>query len=183
MKLSIKALDGFIRGDFKKHILECYENFEILSEADLQAVAWHALKEFVEKNEPNKDRLKVLNKPYIKKLRAHPDLVIFKHRKPWLLIELKEQLKLSLHSAFRERARLLKAYTRLDPKPKRGYLVYVARYGHQKALRGPKGAGARYFFEIPIVMSEWRTKEHVAAWEKIFQTWGKYVSPTKEHAQ
>lgn len=177
MKPGLKDLHAYITGTFARVLREKYERFEILSEADLQALSWSLLQSFFQENDP-KRRFRVLNKPYLKDLRIHPDLVIFKRRKPWVLIELKERKRLTEQRARREWDRLIEVRKHL--RPRRAYLVYVARWGDGKALRGPKGAGAKFFFEVPIVLQSIWTDEHVAQWEKDFQKWSKYVATEEE---
>ena len=53
-------------------------------------------------------------------------------------------------------------------KVKRGYLLYVSRYGGKRVLKGPKGKGARFFFEIPISLENYRTTKYIKNWEKDF---------------
>ncbi|MGH9858972.1 MAG: hypothetical protein ACRD5F_02990 [Candidatus Acidiferrales bacterium] len=174
MKPGIKEFHAFLRGPFRKSIRETYEKYLILSEADLQAFAWSLIVEFFRENDPTGRRFRVLNKPYCKDLRIHPDLAVFKRSKPWVLVELKERRKLSVRSAKREWKRLIRAREHLCPK--RAYLVYVARYGDSKALDGPKGKGARYFFELPIVLEDSWTRERIQAWEPEFKKWSKFAS-------
>jgi hypothetical protein len=48
MKPGIKELHNFIKGPFSKQIRHAYEHLEILSEADLQAVAWSMIHNFLQ---------------------------------------------------------------------------------------------------------------------------------------
>jgi hypothetical protein len=174
MKPGIKEFHKFIKKPFAKQIRDAYERFEILSEADLQAFAWFLIREFLRQYDSSNKKFRVLNKPYFKDLHIHPDLVIFRRKKPWVLIELKERRQLTLKSAQKERNRLIKA--RKAVKPKRGYLIYVARWGSGRVLGGPKGLGARFFFEIPIVMDDMWPSERVSAWEEGFREWAKFAA-------
>jgi len=172
-KLGINALNKFLKTDLKVHLLEMYWDFRILSEADLQSVVWKLLNEFIARTDSKPERFKVLNKPYLKGLRIHPDIVIFRRGKPWVVIELKERRVLSELSARRELGRLLKSREKF--KAKKGYLLYVARYGDGRALRGPKGPAARFFFEVPIILQTVKTAESIKKWENDFRFWAKYV--------
>lgn len=175
MKPGIKEFDAFLTDTFVKQIRTDYEELKILSEADLQARAWLLIRDFLRPYDPTEKKLRVLNKLYLRRLGIHPDLAILRRKKPWVLIELKERRKLTTRSAKKERNRLLKAKKHLHPRPKRGYLVWVARWGNSKVLTGPKGPGAKFFFEVPIVLRETRTAEYVSKWEREFSMWAKYV--------
>jgi hypothetical protein len=175
MKPGIKEFHAFIKGSFSKHIRNAYEDLAILSEADLQALAWFLVRDFLLQYDPGARKFKVLNKPYFKDLRIHPDLAVFRRKKPWVLIELKERKKLTSRSARKEWNRLIRARKLL--KPKRAYLVYVARWGNGRVLTGPKGPGAKFFFEIPITLEDVWLPERIVAWEETFRKWAKYVSP------
>ena len=178
MKPGLKDLHEFLTGEFAKAIRELYENFRILSEADLQAVAWSLLDGYLKTNDPTRKRFRVLNKPYLKDLRIHPDLVVFKRRNPWVIIELKERKKLTEKRARKDWDRLIRVRRVLCPK--RAYLVYVARWGNGRALKGPKGPGAKFFFELPIVLQEVWRDDHVRKWEREFSVWSKYVAPREK---
>ncbi len=167
MGSGIKEFHNFVLHDFAKKIRYSYEQFNILSEADLQAIAWKLIGDFIEKHDTNR-KLKVFNKPFFKGLGIHPDLALFRKQKPWVLIELKERRRLSKGSAQKEWKRLIKARKSVRPKLKRGYLVYVARTGDGRILKGPKKKGARFFFEVPIVLGEMWPQERVAAWQREF---------------
>jgi hypothetical protein len=171
VKPGVKEFHDFLTGAFAKEVRSRYEQYQILSEADVQAFAWLLIKNFFEEYDPEGLRFRVFNKPYCKDLRIHPDLAVFKRGKPWVMIELKERKILSERSARREWDRLIAARKCL--RPKRGYLVYVARYGELKVLNGPKGAGARFFFEIPIVLEQFWTADRISSWERGFRHWSK----------
>jgi len=119
-------------------------------------------------------RFRVLNKPYLRALTTYPDLVIFKRQKPWVVIELKEQRQLSRVAAQKEWLKLIKARNALHPK--RGYFIYVARKGSRKVLSGPKGDGARFFFEVPIVLEHVWTPAKIDAWKIERRLWARYVA-------
>jgi hypothetical protein len=79
-----------------------------------------------------------------------------------------------------ERVKLLGAKKHLTPK--RGYLVYVARYGAKRALHGKKGKGAHYFFEVPLVLSQEMDKAELKQWRVEFRCWSQYVKNPETHA-
>src|SRR5712692_2761773 len=103
MRPGIKEFDAFIRDHFTKELRQAYEEHQVFCEADAQALAWALVRDFLQKfPETN---LRVLNKPYFKDVKIHPDLAVFKRDKPWVLLELKEGKKLTMATASRERAR------------------------------------------------------------------------------
>lgn len=173
-KIGILAFHKFLKNELRVEVLEKYWNYHILSEADLQSVVWHLISTFLSRHDPDGRRFKVLNKPYLRGLRIHPDIVVFRRRKPWVVIELKERKRLSPRSANSERDRLLKSRRLFGAR--RGYLIYVARYGDEKLIRGRKGAAARFFFEIPIILDTMHSLKSIKKWEADFKFWSKYVS-------
>jgi hypothetical protein len=60
-------------------------------------------------------------------------------------------------------------------RAKKGYLVYFARWGDKKILRGRKGKGAKFFFEVPIILETVMTKAEVTEWEKKFKKHAKFI--------
>jgi hypothetical protein len=76
-------------------------------------------------------------------------------------------------TAEKELNKLLHAKSVLHPK--RGYLVYVARYGRERVISGPKGEGGRYFFEVPIVLEQRIPKAKMKEWTGEFRLWAKYA--------
>lgn len=174
-KLSIVRFHEFMRGPFKDSIRRVYKSYGIFCEADLQALAWHQVHQFLRRNEETKGKFRVLNKPFLRDCKGtYPDLVVFRGKKPWVVIELKESRKLTMASASAEREKLLNARDKLDHE--RGYLVYVARYGEKRALHGPKGEGNAYhFFEVPVVLKETMSDIEIREWAKEFRAWSKFV--------
>lgn len=171
-KLGIREFNKYIRKELKKEILDRYLHYQILSEADLQYQVCKLISSFLNKYDKEWIKYKVVNKPYLKGLGIHPDLVVFRRETPWVVIELKEGKILKSKSAKKERKRLLKSRKAFSAK--RGYLLYTTRYGDEKALKGHKGKGARFFFEIPIVLETILTKERIVGWERDFRKWAKY---------
>jgi hypothetical protein len=172
-KLSIKEFHIFMRGAFKDSIEHLYKSHHIFCEADLQSFAWWEIKTFLEGQnckEKTPGKFRVLNKPYLRNCRTYPDLVVFRHRVPWVVIELKESRILKESSAQKELDKLLQFKKTLPAK--RGYLVYVARSGPRRAISGRKGEGGRYFFEVPIILDP---EEWGEVWKREFRSWSKYV--------
>jgi hypothetical protein len=175
-KLGVRQFHAYMRGTFAKSIYRAYKSHQIFCEADLQSHAWHAIRRFLRRNEESPGKFRVLNKPFLRDCNhTYPDLVVFRCRKPWVIIELKEGRNLAKLRASTERKKLLDTRQALDLEPKRGYLVYVARYGNKRALPGPKGSGAKYFFEVPIVLSLGMSKQDLKEFSKEFKLWSKYV--------
>jgi hypothetical protein len=172
-KLSIKEFHSFMRGAFADSIELAFKKHYIFCEADLQSFAWRKIKSFLEKHEETTGKFRVLNKPFLRDSRTYPDLVVFRRRTPWVVIELKESRIMKVQTAEKERKKLLQAKSVLHPK--RGYRVYVARSGRERAISGPKGMGGRYFFEVPIVLEQRMPKAKVKEWTEEFRHWAKYV--------
>jgi hypothetical protein len=179
-KPTIKEFHNYMNNDLPKEILKRYKSFLVLSEADLQSHVWQILYKFFRKIESKPGLHKILNKPYLQEINIHPDLVVFRRDKPWIIIELKERKRFKQRTASKESQRLIKARkhfkSKYDYKLKRGYLLYVSRYGDGKVLSGPKGEGTRFFFEIPIILESFRNTDDIKKWEKEFKKWAKYVS-------
>ena len=174
MKPGTREFHEFIIGPFVKQIREAYEKLQILSEADLQGHASQLIQRFFQESGAPNGTFKVLTERYFKDPGIHPDIAVFKRSKPWVLLELKERRKLPERSARKEWQRLIEAGKVL--RPKRGYLVYVARYGTGKVLRTPKGPGAHYFFEVPITLEQVWTSGRIAEWEEHFKKSSKFVA-------
>jgi hypothetical protein len=108
----------------------------------------------------------------MKDIRIHPDVAIFKGRKPWVILELKERMKMTLASAKKEQERLISIKKRLSSRklsPKRGYLIYLVRFGMGTLVHGPKGPGARFFYEIPISLQQCWTDARIRKWQQEFK--------------
>jgi hypothetical protein len=177
-KLSIAQFHNFMRNSFRDSILRAYKSHKIFCEADLQSLAWLEIRQFLRRNEEATGKFRVLNKPFLRDCNnTYPDLVVFRRKRPWAVIELKESRRMTVASASAERRKLMKARKKLGHK--RGYLVYVARDGDDRALHGPKGEAAYHFFEVPVVLS--RTMDEVARkdWRDEFKLWSKYMRHPK----
>jgi len=100
-----------------------------------------------------------------------------------VVLELKERTEMTVPSALRERDRMLRLRQRMKyPRgkyPKRGYLVYLAHYGKDRLLPGRKKDGARFFFEVPIVLETHWTPKRIEEWEGKFRVWSKFACRQK----
>jgi hypothetical protein len=176
-KLGIKEIHNFISTDLKIEIFKRYEAFEILSEADLQSHVWQLLFEYFRQHEEKNGIFMVHNKPYHKELRNHPDLVVYRRNKPYIIIELKEwRSSLKQISADTDLQRLLEAkkhfYETHKYKIKRGYFMYVSWKPFKILDKGTKGKGARFLFDVSLI-SDYSifTKE----WKNEFKKRSKYI--------
>ena len=175
MKVTLKDFDKFVKNKLPKYLLHDYLNYKIISEADLQSIVWNYISAFIKENPEKISDFKVLNKPYLKELKIHPDIIVFRKNKPWVIMELKESKKLKPKSAIKELERLLEVRRHFGKSVKRGYLLFVTRYGEEKILRGPKGRGARFFFEVPISLeAHFPDNMEIKTWESDFKSWAKY---------
>ena len=173
--LKIKSFDEFVKKDLRKELIHRYQSYEIFSEADLQALVGQLLKAFIEQYDTKPERFMVLHKPYLKDLRIHPDLVIFRKGLPWIAIELKETKKANTSSATKDYLRILNVRSKFKSL-KRGFLVYLSRYGDTTDLKKPK-QGNRFIFPVPVILEEFFPEDEVKKWEQGFKKWAKYVSP------
>lgn len=173
---NLTAVDKFIKETLSKKILDRYMSFQIISERDLQSHVSVILYDYFKKTQNKPELLNILTEPHLKELGLKkPDIVVFRHRKPWIAIELKEKKKLKLRTAENQRERLLRMRD-IFPTLKRGYLLYVARKGTGKMVKGFKNEG-RYFCEIPIVLATEMNKmdkEELRSWERQHKYWDKY---------
>jgi hypothetical protein len=163
---SIMAFDLFLRTVLCKRLFKSYRNFEILSEADLQAHAWMHSKRFLRKLQSDPSKFDVLNKLYLRDLRIHPDLVATRFRKPWICVELKEAGRIVPTAIGEDWIRLNDARRKL--KAHRGYLIYLVRHSGRpfpKPRNFPEIKERRTCL-IPIVIS---MEDRIPA--KEFQTW------------
>jgi hypothetical protein len=181
--LGIKEIHNFISTELKNEISERYFNHEILSEADLQSNIWQLLFDYFQSN-AKRESFTIHCNHYLKELRTHPDLVIFKNGKPYIIIELKEWRSIDLKkwksSKKKEKAdydinRLLDAENHFFEKHrvKRGYFMYVSWKPVVIQEEGIRGKNARFLSEIRFV------KEGVAfdkAWKEEFKKRSKYIA-------
>ena len=176
-KVSIKTFHEFLTDEVAKEVRDRYWHYHILSEADLQSVVWQLIYDFIACVDSEFVHYKILNKPYLKKLGIHPDIVVFEDGKPWVIIELKESSKLKPARAKHDWKRLLNSKKELNAH--RGYLFYVARYGPEKLFSGPKKRGKRFFFEVPIVLESMQPQQRIKKWEVEYKHWSKYTEHKK----
>lgn len=179
-KPGVKELDKYIRGELSKEISKRYRSFLILSEADLQSHMCQLLTDFLKEQESKTGLHKVLNKPYLKELNIHPDLVIFRRGRPWIVIELKEGKRLKGITASREYERLIKVKEHFLQKGRsyrirRGYLFHVSRYESYETIKKAI-SGRRFLYEVAVVLKDFFTDEELKQWEQEFKKWAKYVS-------
>jgi|SRR5580698_8374726 hypothetical protein len=117
-KLGVRQFHKFMRGPFRESIRRAYRSHRIFCEADLQSYAWHAIRRFLRRNEEAPGKFRVLNKPFMRACQGtYPDLVVFRGRKPWAVIELKEGKSLPELRASTERKKLLDARRALGLEP------------------------------------------------------------------
>ena len=123
--IKTRDIENFIENEFLKKISRelKYEKFGIVSEADLQSVAYLYLKKYLDRD----PRYKLYNKIYLTQSRksngVYPDMAILrKIAQPRIAIE------------FKERHRLEKRYVISDMKKlyglkgmQHGYLIYLTR--------------------------------------------------------
>ena len=154
--------------EFSKEIRKAYDNFLILTEADLQAHASVSIRKFFDRFNSATQKYKVFNQPQLKvqNIKMYPDIVVFKRRKPWIIVELKEVRELKQRARDKVVDRLEKAKTAFHVK--RGYLVWVARYGNERVRAG------RFFVELPITLEQFRLPDDIRSWELERDKWTKY---------
>jgi len=161
--LGIKEIHNFISSELKDEIFERYIHYEILSEADLQAHIWQILFEYF-RSKGKKGLFTIHNNHYHKELRNHPDLVVYRRDKPYIIIELKEWRTVNLNkwstskkrtAANKDIQRLLTAkkhfFEQHKIKVKRGYFMYVSWKPIILQEKGIKKEGARFLFPIHFV--------------------------------
>jgi len=176
-KLGIKEIHNFISKNLKDKIFKNYKNYEILSEADLQSHVWQLLFKYFRKKEEKKGLFRVHNEPYHKELKNHPDLVVYRNDKPYIIIELKEwRSSRKKNAANKDVKRLLDAkkhfFEKHKYKIKRGYFMYVSWKPFKNLNEGPKRDGARFLFVIPLVPDDFiPTKQ----WKDGFKQRSKYI--------
>jgi hypothetical protein len=175
MSLSAAEFRDFLRGKFTDSLRAAFKSCQILCEGDLQSFACYRISQFLRRAGKSRQEFHVLNKPFFKATKTYPDLLILKGSSPWAVIELKESKRLPEKTAVKEREKLWQARESCR-ELKRGYLVYVARYGQRRALKGPKGKNAYYFSEVPIVL--WPSREKAdKGWIEKFRRLSKNVAP------
>jgi hypothetical protein len=166
---SVMPFDAFLRTSLLKRLLKSYRNFEILSEADLQAFVWMHATRFLRKLSNDPSKFRVCNKLYCGDLGIHPDLAVLRYGKPWICIELKETGRLG-KDAIREDWKRLND-TRRKLRAHRGYLIYLVRHGAphfpkaQDFLKDP----AHCLISISISMKDKLPADEFTAWNQKFK--------------
>lgn len=96
--ITANDVGNFVKTELRKRIESdfCDTPYRIFREADLQSCCYFHLRDFLERD----PHWTILNQPYLKALMkggrgARPDLVLFKKKKPVILIELKFRRRLS----------------------------------------------------------------------------------------
>lgn len=179
MKIGLQRLHHFLTKKLPPKIMVHYRNFDILNESDLQFYVTYYLKAFLRKDD-EKGRLDLHCCLHCFDLKSgrktYPDILI-KHRgKPWVIIELKESSQVKKLTATEERQKI--AHQRKTMEAKRGYLMYVGRWGKHRLLRGRKGPYGFWFYEVPIVMERYGTPDDkIAQFDQQFRQRAKYVCP------
>ena len=177
-RLGIKEFQDFVQGKLCEEILQRYMTFQILCEADLQSHVWQILNDFFSNDARTNKMVRVLNKPYLKEIGIHPDIVIFRRKKPWIIFELKEWKKPKTRSAVKDFERIIKAKNHFsdtyDYKLQRGYLLYVSRKKIENLFDESIKPDMHYFHPIPIILPMNDTE--IINWEHKFMQWSKYVT-------
>ncbi len=170
-KPRLTELHKFMTESLRKEILRRYLDYLILSEADLQSHVWQILSDFLTEKQDQKEIHKVLNQPYLRKLTAYPDLVIFRHGNPWVIIELKEKKRIKQKTIDVE-SELLIDLKKHFKSIKRCYILYVSRHKPKVGVKAPKGAR---LYLIPVVLEDIFPSYKIREYEKGFKKWAKYV--------
>ena len=186
--LGIKEIDNFISTELKATIFERYYQYEILSEADLQSHIWQILYDYFRAKEEKKGTFTIHSNNYLKDLRAHPDLIIFRKSKPYIIIELKEWRTVNPNkwsnsrksiAAKKDFQRLLNAKKHFwevhHYKIKRGYFLYISWEQIKFQEEKVKGEGARFLFPIRLVNEGFTFEKD---WKEKFKKRSKYISKT-----
>lgn len=183
-RIGIKVVQNFILGTLCEEILKRYKTFQILDEADLQCHVWQILNDHFMNDDITNNMIRVLNKPYFKEVGIHPDIVIFKRNKPWIIIELKEWKKTKPKSANKEFERIINAkkhfYKKYGYKLQRGYLLYVARKKEEFEIPLSLKPYKHYIHEVAIIQKFNNLKEQ-KEWENKFKQWSKYKTKPKRN--
>jgi predicted helicase len=82
---NLKDLKDFIEKKLKKKITKDLLNINIIKEADLECCIYYHLRRFLKGDQ----RWKIFSRKHAKRTGRYIDLLIFKHKKPFIAIELK----------------------------------------------------------------------------------------------
>ena len=182
-RLGIKEFQIFVKGKLSTDILERYKTFQILCEADLQCHVWQILNDYFSNDDRTKKMICVLNRPYLKEIGIHPDIVIFRRKKPWIIFELKEWKKPKQRSAVKDFDRILNAKKHFSDKYnyrlQRGYLLYVSRRKVENLFTATNKPDLHYINAVPIILEDHMKPTEIFKWEQKFAQWSKYITKPK----
>jgi hypothetical protein len=173
MKIGIRDIHRFLTDVVPQEVIGRYRKFKLLNESDFSRDLTNRISRFL-KREDDPTRLTVTNCLYCEPSNTYPDIVIRKRNKPWVVIELKEKKKLDAATLEAEKSKMLRQHKALAIT-KRGYFMYLARYGKHRLLKNKKEY--RYwFYEVPITLERnaKMTSDEVAVWEKRFKGTNKF---------
>jgi len=144
---------------------------------------YQLLSNYLKEHESKTGLHKVLNKPYLKEINIHPDIIVFRRNKPWVVMELKEGKKLKELAASRDFRRLVKVREHFKQKRyaiRRGYLFHVSRYSSDNIIKTSDSKLPRFLYEVSVTLGKILSYEEMKAWEAEFKKWAKYISnPSK----
>jgi hypothetical protein len=151
MKIGLRELHVFITNELPKTLLKQYKKLQILNESDLQYEVAFELRRFL-RHDGDKSRLALHNCLSCSGSngRTYPDVLIMKRNKPWVVIELKEKSQIKQLTAEEEREKI--GRQRKTLKAKRGYLIYLGRWGKHRAMHYSKGPYGFWFYEVPATL-------------------------------
>lgn len=173
MRIGIQQVHRFLTLEIPHRVVIRYKNLKILNEADFSREATNRIARFLRQDDDPK-RLSVTNCPYCMPSKTYPDIVIWKRHKPWVIVELKEKRRLDTVTLASEKSKMLRQHKALRTT-KRGYFMYLARYGKHRLLRHKQEYGY-WFYEVPITLERnaGMSPGEVESWEKTFRKVNRY---------
>ena len=173
MRIGIQQVHQFLTLEIPRRVVIRYKNLKILNESDFSREATNHIAKFLRQDDDPK-RLSVTNCLYCKPSKTYPDIVISKRQEPWVIVELKEKRRLDAVTLESEKSKMLRQQEALRTT-KRGYFMYLARYGKHRLLRQKQEYGY-WFYEVPITLERnaCMTPGEVASWEKAFKKVNRY---------
>lgn len=178
-KIGIRKWDKFVSEELIPELKRRYLDYRILSEADLESNVWQIIYDFIPKGEWAQKNIRILNEPFFKELRIHPDIVIFRKGKPWIIFELKEWSMPKERSVKKERKRIISSMQHFKIKFKykltRGYLLFVAKKESEDLKNKFAKLSSQEFSIIPIVASDGMDGQEFDNWKNRFKQWSKYI--------
>lgn len=143
--------------EFKTALIHASNNFEILSEADLQVFVCRKLFEFFAVTPNLRTKYRANAQPFCSELAFYPDIAIFRRRNrvpdlPAIAIELKEGH--SFGAAVEHDCRKLRMY-RASIRVRRAYLIHLVHSGDEKDFWCKFKAqrnGLKNIVGIPIIL-------------------------------